>query len=124
MPGLMVRFSNDPTWSDEPWEDAGESKAWTLEDGDGTKTVHYQLKSVSGLVSETLTDDIVLDTSTPTGSIVINGGALRTNSTTVELNLAFQDDGSGVHRVSLSLVEDFTGQTLHEPLGTMPYEFE
>ncbi len=124
MPGLMVRFSNDPTWSDEPWEDAGESKAWTLEDGDGTKTVHYQLKSVSGLVSDTLTDDIVLDTSAPTGSIVINGGALRTNSTTVELNLAFQDDGSGVHRVSLSLVEDFTGQTLHEPLGTMPYEFE
>ena len=60
----QMRFSNDGiTWTD--WEDYTTSKSWTLTPGDGTKTVYYQIKDNAGLISETYTDTIVLDTTIP-----------------------------------------------------------
>jgi hypothetical protein len=59
-----MRFSNDGiTWTD--WEAYTTSKSWTLPPGDGTKTVYYQIKDNAGLISETYTDTIVLDTTIP-----------------------------------------------------------
>jgi parallel beta-helix repeat protein len=60
----QMRFSNDgTTWTD--WEAYTTSKSWTLPSEDGTKTVHYQIKDNAGLISETYTDTIVLDTTIP-----------------------------------------------------------
>ncbi len=98
----LVRYSNDGVWDTETWESASGTKAWTLTPGDGTKTVYYQVRNEAGLESTTYSDEVGLDTTRPTGSIVINSGAQRTTSTSVTLELAYSDSTSGVHQVRFS----------------------
>jgi ribosomal protein L40E len=92
----QVHYSNDGTWDTEPWESPTASKTWTLASGDGTKIVYYQIRDLDGAVSSTYSDSIVLDTSAPTGSISINGGAAYTSSTSVTLALAYSDATTSV----------------------------
>ena len=91
-----MRFSNNGAdWSS--WEAYAASTAWTLEPGDGLKTVHVQYRDHANNVSTTpITDSITLDTIPPTGTILINGGAAYTNATAVTLALSASDTGSGV----------------------------
>ncbi|MBE3039483.1 MAG: hypothetical protein IMZ62_11810, partial [Chloroflexi bacterium] len=97
-----MRFSNDGTsWS--AWENYATSKAWTLSTGDGLKTVYAQFRDQAQNVSANATDTISLDTTAPSGSIVINGGAAYTNNRNVTLTLAANDaTGSGVADMRLS----------------------
>ncbi|KIL35590.1 hypothetical protein SD71_12630 [Cohnella kolymensis] len=88
--GMQMRFSHDiVTWSD--WEAYTPTKTWTLSSGDGEKTVFYQLRDSSNELSPVYSDTIILDTSPPTGSITINGGAAYSNSANVTLNLTGTD---------------------------------
>jgi len=97
----QMRFSNDgTTWTD--WEAYTTPKSWTLPPGDGTKTVYYQIKDVAGLVSITYSDTIVLDTTSPSGSITINDGAAYTTTTTVTLTLSATDETSGIAEMRFS----------------------
>lgn len=98
----LVRFSNDIIWDTEPWETPSSTKAWTLRIGDGIKNVYYQIRDNAGLVSETYSDSIILDTTPPAGSITINGGASYTSTTTVTLNLSATDTTSGIAEVRFS----------------------
>jgi PKD repeat protein len=96
-----MRFSNDgTTWTD--WEDYTTSKSWTLPPGDGTKTVYYQIKDIAGLVSITYSDTVVLDTTSPSGSITINDGAAYTTTTSVTLTLSATDETSGISEMRFS----------------------
>ncbi|GAJ09393.1 unnamed protein product, partial [marine sediment metagenome] len=68
----QVRFSNNgSTWF--PWEDYDSPRAWALTSGDGTKTVYYEIRDNVGLIAQ-YTDTIDLDTTVPTGSVIINNG--------------------------------------------------
>lgn len=59
-----MRFSNDnSSWSN--WETYATSKTWTLDGGDGAKTVYAQLQNAAGLVS-TFSCTVTLTTPTPT----------------------------------------------------------
>jgi len=98
----QVRYSNDGIWDTEPWEDFSPTKAWTLTLGNGTKTVYYQIKDNAGLVSDTYSDTIILDTTPPTGSISINDGATYTTTTTVTLTLSATDETSGIAEMRFS----------------------
>jgi PKD repeat protein len=96
-----MRFSNDgTTWTD--WEAYTTSKSWTLPPGDGTKTVYYQIKDIAGLVSITYSDTIVLETTSPSGSITINDGAAYTTTTSVTLTLSATDETSGIAEMRFS----------------------
>ena len=97
----LERFSNDgASWSN--WFDIHASYDWTLTPGDGIKTVYIQLKDNAGLVNGTESSSIILDTMPPTGSILINGGAASTSSTSVTLALSYTDALSGVSQVRYS----------------------
>jgi len=49
-----VRYTNNETWSSEPWEDATNTKTWELEhESEGTKTVRYQVRDKAGNTFET-----------------------------------------------------------------------
>jgi hypothetical protein len=98
----QVRYSNDGVWDTEGWEAPAGTKAWTLPVGDGPKTVYYQIKDYDGMLSPTYWDDIVLDTTPPIGSIVINNGDLYSSSTSVTLSLTYSDPQSGVLQVRYS----------------------
>ncbi len=86
-----MRFKNESgAWSG--WESYATSKSWTLSAGDGTKTVSVQFKDVAGNISvDTISDTIILDTTPPTGTVVINSGAEYTNDPAVVLAVSSPD---------------------------------
>jgi hypothetical protein len=98
----MVRYRDTGTsvWGD--WEAPSSSKAWILGAGDGNRTVEYQIRDKAGLISIVYTDSIILDTSGPTGSIIINNGVAATNRTGVALSIAASDLGTGLDKMCLS----------------------
>ncbi len=98
----MVRYSNDGIWDTEPWETPQWIKPWTLEPGDGIKSVYYQIIDNAGHQSITYLDYITLDTTPPTLVITINDGSLWTNSVFVTLNIASWDNVSGVSQIRFS----------------------
>jgi hypothetical protein len=110
-----MRFSIDGTsWS--AWESFGISKTYALPAGDGTKTVHVQYRDGAGLLSSgVISDDIILDTTAPTGTITIDGGKAKTNSTSVVLTLT-SFDISGVVDMRFSI--DGTSWSAWEPFST------
>jgi hypothetical protein len=97
-----VRYTNAYEWGSEPWQNPTGSKSWTLTAGDGAKYVSYEIKDKAGLKSETYWDQISLDATPPTGSILINGGDAYTKSTSVTLQLTYSDPASGVSLVRYS----------------------
>jgi hypothetical protein len=90
-----TRFSNDGVWDTEQWEAPSTTKSWTLSAGDETKKVYFQIRDNAGLISST-SDDIILVTSVPTGSIIINEGASYTMMLSVRLKLTYGNDASQV----------------------------
>ncbi|TLM65893.1 MAG: DUF1566 domain-containing protein [Deltaproteobacteria bacterium] len=82
----QMRFSNDnAAWS--AWEPFATAKAsWPLDAAvDGSKTVYVQFKDAAGNVSAAVTDDILLDTTPPTGTVSISNGEAYTKATAVKL---------------------------------------
>ncbi|MDF1565996.1 MAG: fibronectin type III domain-containing protein [Deltaproteobacteria bacterium] len=74
------------------WQAFAPSRAWTLAAGDGTKTVHGCLRDAAGNTFA-VQDEIVLDTTNPTGgSVSIDGGATYTTSTPVTLSIVGDAD--------------------------------
>ncbi len=66
---VQMQFCNaNGTWSS--WEAYATSKSWSLSAGDGDKTVYVHFKDAAGNASsETISDDITVDTAAPTISI-------------------------------------------------------
>ncbi|MGM0712180.1 Ig-like domain-containing protein [Brevibacillus parabrevis] len=84
-----MSFSMDGTiWSvPEPF---ARTKAWQLPVGDGVKTVYVKLLHKSGYIAN-MKDEITLDTTLPSGSLSINGGASVTQDQTVNLTVTATD---------------------------------
>lgn len=99
----QMQFSNDGT-SFSTLEAYGTTKSWTLATGDGAKTVYVRYTdSVGNITGATaISDSVTLDTTAPTGSIVINGGAAFTNNTAATLTLSASDAGIGVAQMQFS----------------------
>ncbi len=97
-----MRFSNDgATWS--AWRKPAAAASWTLAGGDGHRTVRAQFRDKAGNVSAVADDYIAVDTTAPTGGIVINNGQSATQDPNVTLALAWDDGaGFGVSRMRFS----------------------
>jgi flagellar hook assembly protein FlgD len=97
-----MQFSNDgSTWTTP--EAYATSKSWTLTTGDGTKTIYAKFKDNAGnWMIVPCSSSITLDTTPPTGSIIINNGAAYTNSTTVDLTLSATDSYVSVTEMQFS----------------------
>ena len=85
----QMRFSNNGVFDEVPWENYAASKAWVLDpnDNEGLRIVYAQFKDEVGNTS-TVSDSISLDTLPPTGSILINDGALYTSTVSVTLSVS------------------------------------
>jgi hypothetical protein len=98
----QVRYSNDGVWDTEPWEFPTNTRmGLSLTPGEGTKTVYYQVRD-NAMNIATYSDTIVLEITSPTGSILINNGDEYTGSTSVVLSLTYSDATSGVDQVRYS----------------------
>lgn len=90
-----MHFTNDGVnWS--AWESYTNTKRWTLNPGEGSKSVYVEYRDSAGNVSSSYSDTIILDTTAPSGSIQINNGDYVSSSRTVELSLSSSDGLSGV----------------------------
>jgi len=97
----QMRFSNDgSTWSS--WQTYATTANWSLAAGDGLKTIYAQFMDGAGNVSGSFTATTTLDTTPPTGSISINGGAAYCTALAVALTLGASDAGSGVSQMRFS----------------------
>ena len=99
---VRMRFSDDGShWT--AWETLLATRAYTLPGADGYKTVRVQYLDKMNNRSAVFNDFIRLDTTPPTGSIIINNGASTTTSQSVTLGLAWTDGaGAGVTRMRFS----------------------
>ncbi len=116
-PGVVrMRFSDDGAhWT--AWEPLKATRAYTLPEPDGYHTVRVQYRDAVGNRSAVFNDYIRLDRVPPTGTIIINGGAATTATTSVTLGLTWSDGaGSGVVRMRFS--DNGAHWTLWEPLKT------
>ena len=112
-----MHFSNDnATWT--AWEAYATTKPWTLLPGDGQKTVFVQFRDTAVNTSAIFNDTIGLDTAGPTGSILINGGTAKTNSSTVSLTVSASDSGSVVSQMRFS--NDNSAWSNWQPYETGP----
>jgi len=99
---IMMRFSTDSGSSYGEWEQFATGKAIQLASGDGTKTTHVQFKDEADNVSLAYRDDIVIDTTDPAGSIIIENGDEYTSKIELLLGLEASDSLSGVELMSFS----------------------
>jgi hypothetical protein len=115
-----MRISNDDGFADASWQTVKDAFSWPLPTGDGPKTVYVQLRDGAGLTS-TVDASIILDTTAPTGTFLIEDGAELVTSTTVGLAMAFQDP-FGLDTVRVSNEPTF-GEAPYLPYTTgMPWE--
>jgi Tol biopolymer transport system component/chitodextrinase len=97
-----MTLRNDNVVIFPPDESYSTTKSWTLSEGDGLKTVDVFFRNGAGLYSIQYSATIILDTTPPTGSILINGGATHTNSREVTLTLSASDQESEVTQMRFS----------------------
>jgi hypothetical protein len=98
----QMQFSKDggATWSPlEPF--VSPKLLLPLSTPDGVKTIGVRYTDTLGNLSPMFSSSIILDTTGPSGSILINGGAATTTSTTVTLTLSASDP-AGVTQMQLS----------------------
>jgi hypothetical protein len=93
----QVMASNNSSFAGVTWTDYATSLDWSLVAGDGTKTVYVKFRDRAGNVSGVYSDTIILDTTAPTGSILIQGGAAVVTQTQVVLALAASDAHGVTH---------------------------
>jgi fibronectin type 3 domain-containing protein len=58
----LVRFSEDPALTGEPWFDYQTTFAMALSNGDGSKSVYAEFTDQEGFTTESVADTIILDT--------------------------------------------------------------
>lgn len=95
----QMRLSCDnSSWND--WQDYNTSISTALSPGDGTKYIYAQFRDGVGNTTSSASDSITLDTTRPTGTISIDGGANQTTSRYVDLSLSASDgSGTGLYQM-------------------------
>jgi hypothetical protein len=104
-----MMISEDLNFEGASWEPYATSKDWTLSSGDGTKTVYAKFRDYANFEGETLSQNVNLDSNTPTIAIGNNkiyrlslNETLATRSTT----LAFTGKERGMVNGRAKLFED------------------
>ena len=83
-----MMISNDNKFTAVQWETYVATKQWVLASGNGTKTVYVKFKDNAGNISREYNDSIALNTTSPTGKLVINNGQASTDNINVSLTLS------------------------------------
>ncbi|WP_291316423.1 hypothetical protein [Desulfuromonas sp.] len=121
----MMQFSHNGTSWPYPWEDYSASKAWMLPSGDGAKTVYARFKDAAENTSAPVSDGILFDSTSPTGTAaVVTDFPGYVTSTVVDLDLSCSDGGSGCDQMRFSndgsTWSDWEGFTTPKTGWTLP----
>jgi hypothetical protein len=103
-----MRIGNSDDLLNVTWENFVANKSWTLTPNDGVKTVYAEFQDVNGLASRTYSDTIILDTTAPQGSLLINDNSTFAAITEVHVTLKATDK-NGISKMRVSTNESFQG---------------
>jgi glucose/arabinose dehydrogenase/chitodextrinase len=101
----QMRFSNNGS-SYSTAETFAPTKAWTLSNGAGTKTVYVQFRDAAGNWSTAITDTIALDTTAPTISV-----QTATNITGNSAQITWTTNEAATSRVEYGLTTSYGSST-------------
>jgi len=110
----QVMASNRDDFSGATWVAYTDSLDWILMSGDGDKTVYVRFRDRAANESGVYSDTIVLDTTPPTGSILIEGGADVVTDTQLALTLSASDAHGVTH---MRLRNDAAAWSAWEPFA-------
>ena len=123
----QIQVSNDGGFANALWEPYASHKTWQITRYGSyvmPRVVYVRYKDLSGTMSATYQDDIILDVTAPTGSVsiastaviapqhvqrVVHTAKMSLAGNTVMLNLSATDDVSGVGDMQISNRADFVG---------------
>ncbi|VIO79406.1 Exoglucanase B [Bradyrhizobium ivorense] len=105
----QMRFSNNGT-SYSAAEAFAPTKAWTLQNTVGTKTVYVQFRDAAGNWSAAATDTIILDKTAPTIS-----GQTATNLTGTTAQVTWTTNEAATSRVEYGLTTSYGSSTTLDP---------
>lgn len=109
---VQMQVSNDGSFSGAEWEPCALTKVWTITQLGNyviPRVVYIRFKDNNGNISATFQDDIILDVTPPSGSIVVsNSSNTLAKYPLVTLTLRADDDVSGVADMMISDQNDFT----------------
>lgn len=97
----MIALSESPGNLDPDIDPPEEYYEWTFEGDEGVRTIFAVVSDHAGNLVE-FSDSIFLDVTPPSGTVVINGGAVFTNSRIVTIEIDVTDDGSGIDMMAAS----------------------
>jgi predicted GH43/DUF377 family glycosyl hydrolase len=121
---IQMQLSRRPDFTGVTWMDHIPSATYgLLGDPEGPVTIYVRLRDDAGRISETYNDTIVIDTSPPEGTLLINEGAKYTNSTTVTLRWNATDI-TGVVGMMASNDPDFQGAIWEDPMKAFSWALE
>jgi|GEM_PF-1390832 len=112
----QMQVSNEGNFAGATWEAYTASRTWQVTQYLSyviPRLVYVRFKDVPGNISSTFLDDVILDVTAPTGSVVITGTSfgIARRPRAVTLTLSATDDVSGVGTMMLSNRADFVGAT-------------
>lgn len=109
-----IDLSNNGTeWGG--WRPYTTPVSWNLLPENGLQTVYVRFRDSVGNVSETVFDEIILDSTPPSGSVIINNGDAFSTQTEVTLNITATDQ---IPVVDMRFHTDETEWTEWEPFAT------
>jgi uncharacterized delta-60 repeat protein len=100
---------NDASFVGCSWESYSTTKSWDLTEGDESKTVYVKFRDNSDNESISYSDNIILESTPPVGSVVINTDDTYTEDLTVNLTVFAEDTVSGVNHMMVCSSSDFSG---------------
>ncbi|MBD3329451.1 hypothetical protein GF357_03080 [Candidatus Dojkabacteria bacterium] len=106
---VAMKIENDAELGENSFQAYETSYSYELSEGDGLKYVYVQFLDHALNTSALFVDTIKLDSTGPTGSIVINSGDHTTTDRDVELNILASDNLSDVTSMRISTDQSFQG---------------
>ena len=94
-PFLLMRIGQHNFGPADGWTLVKAQATIELQGWDGTKTIRMQFMDLAGHISDTFSVAVVLDTTRPSGSLVVAGGINMISSSPVVVDLKFEDETSG-----------------------------
>ena len=118
---IQMQLSHQPDFAGVTWEDHVSSTTYQIPgDPEGPVTVYMRLRDAAGRISEIYNDTIVIDTTPPEGTLLINEGAEYTNGTTVTLRWNATDI-TGIVGMMASNDPDFEGAIWEDPMNAFSW---
>jgi len=88
---MWMQISEDPTFRNVLWTDLNQYAAMSLAEGDGRREILVRFKDTRGYITLPVSAEVLLDTTSPEISLVVNDGVYLTQTYTMDVEVEYED---------------------------------